>query len=673
MRTHISVVAAAATLTAMAPPAAACGGFFCSTATPVDQSGEQIIFDMSEPGSVRMHIRVQYEGPAAQFAWVLPIPKEHPDEPLSIGSNPLFAELSRATLPNIRTERRVEGTCASFSPGSCTYWEDWGGEGEGEPEGEGNEGEGEAGGGVEVLREERVGPFDTVLLNADDAEALIQWLQDNSYDIPLDMAPALQPYLGGAHLVAMKLTKGAQTGDLQPIVIEHSGDTAMIPIRLTSLAATDDMPMTIWTVGDAVGVPITWPLIEPNEGRLAWGGCSTVGCAPEWRTLVGAAADEAGGRGFVLESTSAPAEAIAELDRALDGELAQLIRGGRGCLQAREFLSIMSDPAFIDLLEEVVLAPAGVSLESYLSCPCCNSERMRGLMQDFADAVTERYLPELRAVLARLGEATTLTRLSTEISPDEMTIDPVFTLDPSQPKASERIQATWVTECSPETLREDALVRLELDDGNVIGVVQPVGWSWSFAPDEQAPAARRIVQPDGEGGREVIVDNTVSLERSWAARATADRERVGAPPKYAPEQLSCDGYCCGPEDKCRWANNGTCDCGGTAEWDFLSGDCARACVPGKASACMCSDGRAGAQVCDRSGSSYAACNCTGEILPGDTVPDDEIPAAPPTPGADDHGEIGPGPAPGPGRSGADDGCATAGGEPWPRLLGLVRR
>ena len=55
--------------------AQACGGTFCDNQPqpmPVDQSGEDILFVL-DGQEVEVHIRIQYEGDAERFAWVVPL------------------------------------------------------------------------------------------------------------------------------------------------------------------------------------------------------------------------------------------------------------------------------------------------------------------------------------------------------------------------------------------------------------------------------------------------------------------------------------------------------------------------------------------------------------------------------------------------------------------------
>ena len=63
-----------ATYCAAPRTAHACGGFWCSQTSPVNQSAEQIIFIDNPDETVTAIIQIQYQGPSEKFAWLVPIP-----------------------------------------------------------------------------------------------------------------------------------------------------------------------------------------------------------------------------------------------------------------------------------------------------------------------------------------------------------------------------------------------------------------------------------------------------------------------------------------------------------------------------------------------------------------------------------------------------------------------
>src|SRR5688500_7608857 len=87
-----------ATGLSVAPPALACGGFFCSAQQPVNQSAERIIFAQNDDSTVTAVIQILYQGPSTEFSWLLPIstvPRNDGD--IGIASDLAFQRLQAAT------------------------------------------------------------------------------------------------------------------------------------------------------------------------------------------------------------------------------------------------------------------------------------------------------------------------------------------------------------------------------------------------------------------------------------------------------------------------------------------------------------------------------------------------------------------------------------------------
>jgi len=68
MTRHYGVTAAAVGLalatSALATPASACGGFFCSQAAGVNQAAERIVFAKNADDTVTAVIEIRYQGPS---------------------------------------------------------------------------------------------------------------------------------------------------------------------------------------------------------------------------------------------------------------------------------------------------------------------------------------------------------------------------------------------------------------------------------------------------------------------------------------------------------------------------------------------------------------------------------------------------------------------------------
>src|SRR5262245_46149816 len=96
-----TLLLSAAALVALAPDeAAACGGLFCSSAAPVVQNRERIVFVDHRDGTMSMLVEIQYVGAAQRFSWVLPVAGT---PTLGVGSTPVLNVLDVQTATQFRT------------------------------------------------------------------------------------------------------------------------------------------------------------------------------------------------------------------------------------------------------------------------------------------------------------------------------------------------------------------------------------------------------------------------------------------------------------------------------------------------------------------------------------------------------------------------------------------
>jgi hypothetical protein len=290
-------LAAAAGIALRATPAHACGGFFCSQAAPVEQAAEEIIFIDNPDDTVTAVIRIQYQGPSEQFAWVLPI-QGAPDE-VAVSSNVAFDSLRNFTDPQYVLNTTVEGMCKADNNG-FGFGNTAGAPTQGPvPSDAAAEGDG-----VGVVAMGAVGPYNWTVINVDEqlpdpADVAIDWLVENGYDVT-DLGPdVLRPYLAeGLNLMAFKLQKGPDitSGSIRPVVITYESELPAIPIRPTAVAAQNDMGILVWVLGDSQAIPANYKSLVVNEALINW-----FNYRANYRQVVTEAANEAGGQGFVTE------------------------------------------------------------------------------------------------------------------------------------------------------------------------------------------------------------------------------------------------------------------------------------------------------------------------------------------------------------------------------------
>ncbi len=493
-------------------PAEACGGFFCSQAQPVNQAAERIVFADNGNGTVTAAIQILYEGPSEKFSWLLPISSVPEGDEIALGSNLAFQRLQTATNPNYSLTTRVEGVCrsqnraSSGSPGSSA-----GGSATAGPGGFGNP---TLDSGVTVEASGILGAFEWTVISIDAAlpeptDAAVMWLTTNGYDVP-EGAPALiAPYLeADMFLLALRLTKGSDVGSIRPIVLTYDGTRPSIPVKLTAVAANADMGVMAWVLADAQAVPKNYLSLELNEARINWFNASL-----NYNDVVVAAADDAGGQGFVTEFAG-PASPLAQFvfsdteeaqwtgfKQASFGSFAEVFEAG---LQFSQY------DGFWDAVRASVTLPVGVVFQDFQSCPSCYSQQVTLAPSAYIAALEKSVIEPMRLVRDLFATHATATRLYTTLSADEMTLDPLFTFNADLPEVSNRHTAERVIECSNRYFEFEAPWRIELPQGGVVrGSASQFG-TWPAELDSQ-PSNRRIVRQGESGSGKLVEDNADSI------------------------------------------------------------------------------------------------------------------------------------------------------------------
>jgi uncharacterized protein (TIGR03382 family) len=511
MRTLLLVVAA------LAPaPAWACGGLFCNATQPVDQAAETIVFGIDEEaGTVDVHVQITYQGSSDDFAWIVPVPAE-PE--LFVSTDALFAALSQPTDPVFSLGFDAQGVCAVGFPLTSDQSLTISGD--------------SMGGGVNVIAEEQVGPYDTVTLEASNADLLVAWLQDAGYDLPEDLEPVLAPYIAdGQAFVALKLSSGRDTGDLQPLGMRYSGSAASIPIQLTAIAALPDLPLEVYVLGDSRAVPDNYLHVTLNDAAIDWWNQGA-----NYPEVLSIGADEAGGHAFATEF-SGPLDSFR--GRLWRDDLAGFVtslrtyEGGVGWIEdaTRAFPSA----ATVALVGEYVPFPAeladqGVTpLQFYQNLSSWSEYAdVAGFSAAEATARLEaEIVPAFQEAEALLERHTHVTRMTSTLDAEEMTVDPLFVLNEDLPQEiSNTHTATEVRHCG--LFEGDGSERtLELADGRSIPLPSADYLARKGITEIDAiepltrPAAILVEDLGAEGTGEIVFD--------WRDQAAEEARQFGRP------------------------------------------------------------------------------------------------------------------------------------------------
>jgi MYXO-CTERM domain-containing protein len=483
------------------PRAEACGGFFCSR-VPIDQAGERIVFGVKE-NVVEAHIQIQYQGAAEKFSWVVPMPAK---PTLYVGSPLIFAYLDSRTQP--RFTLQWQNSCSGGGRG-----------GDGPDLADGDAGvppSAPGSGGVVVVSQQEVGPYDAAILMAEQATALRTWLVDNGYDLTLQGGQALEPYVGkGNYFVALKLQQNKQVGDLRPIVLKFPGTRPCIPIKLTAIAARPDMPITAYVLSNRRAIPLNYRHVLINPTRINW-----LSFGSNYAQVANAAVDEAGGHAFLTEFAGA-AGPVAEGFAALvpDYNTAALAQIAHPVDFVAEMLrqGFARDPAVQGLLRQFIPIPAslvqqGVSeaqfynmISQYRSAIDSDPGRAPFNAAGFAQVLEDTIVKPTQESLVLLKSHPYLTRLYTTMSAEEMTVDPDFDFNSDAPDVSNLFTAKATIESCEQDWSERR-IRIELPDGRFF--YQKFGQ----APTVQGPNSLRIEQWTEVGPAAVIQDNSAVVD-----------------------------------------------------------------------------------------------------------------------------------------------------------------
>jgi MYXO-CTERM domain-containing protein len=415
-RTTPLLAASTVMLVGLATPrlAQACGGTFCDNTAipmPVDQAGEDILFVQDGP-DIEVHVRIEYEGEAERFAWIVPI-QAVPE--VRVGSELLFTQLAAATAPRWIHQRSEE--CPEPSSGGFFIPED-----DFAAASEPDE--------PEIVFSETVGAFEVVVLQGGSAAELVEFLADNGYAQDPAATPIVQEYLDEGFLfAAVKLSAGASADAIHPLVFRFPGDEPCVPIRLTRIAAEQDMGIRAYFLGQHRWAPQNYLHVVLNPLAYPWVETSTIDM-PAYLELLTLAVDLAGGRAFATEYAG-PSDVVL-VSGVYSPSWDEAAFAGLDMVAAIDAIAIQGlagHPLIQALLLEFMPPPDGVDPQLFWNDIAAYADLVDIHAWDsigFADALAERIIEPGFHAVELLDTWPVLTRLHTTMSPHEMIVDPMF-------------------------------------------------------------------------------------------------------------------------------------------------------------------------------------------------------------------------------------------------------
>lgn len=502
-----AVLLASAAITLPAIDAHACGGLFCDGGGPqaVNQNAERIIFTDNGDGTITTVVQIMYEGPTDQFGWLLPVPGV-PE--VGISSDSVFNTLQQRSNPTFQLNRTTEGECADANRGfptsasannddSCFDCNNTA----------------EDDGGVQVVGMGQTGPYDWVVIqvdatNPDNTQAALDWLGENNYEVTSTGPELITPYLeAGMNLLAVKLQKNQEAGAVRPMTLTYDSKYPMIPIKLTAVAATDDMGVLVWVLGDSRAVPRNYKSLELNEAIINW-----FNPGPSYNNVINVAADEAGGQGFVTEHATT-ADFASEMFWT-DSQTTIWGRYEASELPPSELLfQLIDEYRFLEGVRDALNGlNAGIDVDEFLNNGTLPENIDEVLTtEDVITAFDDFVITPLSDTQDLFDNSEYMTRMYTTLSPAEMTVDPEFHFNDDLPDVSNQHVADHITECSSGVTRSEAPFRVELENGLVVrGSQQGV---WPFQPGDDMPTNLTVREIGESGEGEIVTDNVVTVRQ----------------------------------------------------------------------------------------------------------------------------------------------------------------
>jgi MYXO-CTERM domain-containing protein len=510
--TTCSFLAAFSTLLLAPDHAEACGGTFCDTgpnSMPVEQTGENILF-VFDGTSVEAHIQIQYDPnvDADKFAWVIPVLTVPEFE---VGSDLLFQNLLAGTVPTYGFNDSFEG-CGNEGT-------DDGGEFDGTSDTD-DDGDTGSTGEPDVVFEDVVGAFEIAVLQGGTIEGVMQWLGDNGYQQDPAAMPVLGEYLGEGYLfVALKLAMNTEVAEIHPIILRQQSDESCVPLRLTRIAAVEDMDVRVFVLGAARAVPSNYRHVLVNPLMINW-----VNFATNYKEVVAMAVDAfaAEGNAFVTEyagntnnvstfgihSNAWNGAAFAGMQATPELVIDEL--ASQGLVSCEIDFCEYGHPLIKPLLSTYLPVPDGVIEAEFYGCLSCfaglidaQAWSAAGFAQDFDERIVA---PGVHAI-DLLESWPYLTRMFTTISPNEMTVDPIFVTNDALPEVTNIRQGTRFNFCEGGAL-------FTLPDGREVYLPDPQQW-----PDfgDQMPWEEDVEQAAMVGPNQNLSDRTVEIDALLAA------------------------------------------------------------------------------------------------------------------------------------------------------------
>jgi MYXO-CTERM domain-containing protein len=237
--------------------AAACGGCFVPPDESTQVTGHRMVLSVSQ-SETTLWDQISYSGNPSSFAWILPT-KGLVD--IKLSSDALFAFLGQATAVTVLPPPL---NCPGPPEGCFFNGEDGASAGAGGSASPGA-------GGVTVVAQETVGPYETVQLKSDDPTALKNWLTSHNFTVPADVQPVIDAYVADHFdFLALKLVPGKGLDSMRPVRVTTPGASPILPLRMVAAGTGAVTPITLWVLGEGRYETANFDNFTINTASVLW-------------------------------------------------------------------------------------------------------------------------------------------------------------------------------------------------------------------------------------------------------------------------------------------------------------------------------------------------------------------------------------------------------------------
>jgi hypothetical protein len=237
--------------------AAACGGCFQPGENPTVVTDHRMLFSIS-PDQSTLYDQIRYSGSPSSFGWVLPIAGT---VEVGLSADVVFSALDQLTQTRVQAPPQ---NCPA-PPLDCqakntpSAGAAFGGDA------------GAADGGVDVLAQAVVGPYETVQLSSTNATALTDWLASHGYVVDPTVQPVIDAYVAGHfNFLALKLVPGAGVQAMRPVRVTTKGSSLSLPLRMIAAGTGATVGISLWVIAEGRYQPQNFPFFHIEDAELAW-------------------------------------------------------------------------------------------------------------------------------------------------------------------------------------------------------------------------------------------------------------------------------------------------------------------------------------------------------------------------------------------------------------------